>query len=183
MDVAGTMQHIEHLAGLGDHTEERIIAALPLLLAVKPYGRALGTFPCADHRAIEVERHARESKGHKPGHDPLPHESLQALHTLCVRPRQSPRQSGDIRQTTQAECAHDQRVIRIVAHIAQPPVSQRKVQHQTQYQGRMSKDRADGEMAEAAAQPLLEPQTSEQRLEEDEARERGQLAIFKTQCG
>jgi hypothetical protein len=26
MDVAGTMQHIEHLAGLGDRAEERIIA-------------------------------------------------------------------------------------------------------------------------------------------------------------
>jgi hypothetical protein len=38
-------------------------------------------------------------------------------------------------------------------------------------------------MAEAATQPLLEPQTSEQRLEEDEARERGQLAVFKAQCG
>ncbi|MDQ3776925.1 MAG: hypothetical protein M3461_22545 [Pseudomonadota bacterium] len=30
-----------------------------------------GPFACADHRAIEVERHAREPKGHKPGHDPL----------------------------------------------------------------------------------------------------------------
>jgi len=38
-------------------------------------------------------------------------------------------------------------------------------------------------MAEAAAQPLLESQTSEERLDEDEARERGQLAVFKTQCG
>ena len=47
----------------------------------------------------------------------------------------------------------------------------------------MSEDPADGEMAEAAAQPFLEPQTSDQRLEEDEARERGQLAIFKTQYG
>ena len=103
MDVAGTMQHIEHLTRLGDRAEERIIAALPLLLAVKPYCRALGRFACADHRAIEVERHAREPKGHKPAHDPLPHESLQALHTLCVCPRQSPRQRGDIGQTAQAE--------------------------------------------------------------------------------
>jgi hypothetical protein len=38
-------------------------------------------------------------------------------------------------------------------------------------------------MAEAAAQPLLEPQMSEQRWEEDEARERGQLAVFKAQGG
>jgi hypothetical protein len=38
-------------------------------------------------------------------------------------------------------------------------------------------------MAEAAAQPLLETQMSEQRLEEDEARERGQLAVFKAQGG
>jgi hypothetical protein len=28
MHVAGTMQHIEHLSGLGDRAEERIIAAL-----------------------------------------------------------------------------------------------------------------------------------------------------------
>jgi hypothetical protein len=177
------MQHIEHLAGLGDRAEERIIATLPLLLAVEPHRRALGRFPCADHRAIEVERHARESKGHKPGHDPLSHECLQALCALCVRLRQSPRQRGDIRQTTQAERPHDQGVIRVVAYIAQSPVSQHEVQYQTQHQGRMSEDRADGEMAEAAAQPFFEPQTSEQRLEEDEARERGQLAVFKTQCG
>jgi hypothetical protein len=83
----------------------------------------------------------------------------------------------------QAERPHDQGVIRIVAHIAQPPVSQQEVQHQTQHQRRVSEDRSDGEMAEAAAQPFFESQTSEQRLEEDEARERGQLAVFKTQCG
>ena len=47
----------------------------------------------------------------------------------------------------------------------------------------MSEDRANGEMAEAAAQPFFEPQTSEQRLEEDETRERRQLAVFKAQCG
>ena len=47
----------------------------------------------------------------------------------------------------------------------------------------MSEDRADGEMAEAAAQPFFEPQTSEQRLEEDEAGERRHLAVFKPQCG
>ena len=182
MDVAGTMQHIEHLAGLGDRAEERIIAALPLLLAVEPYGRALGRFPCADHRAIEVERHAREPKGHQPCHNPLPHESQQALCAFRVRPRQSPRQRGDIRQTAQAERPQDQGVIRIVAHIAQSPVSQHEVQHQTQHQRCVSEDRAEGEMAEAAAQLLLEPQTSEQRLKEDEARERGQLAVFKTQC-
>jgi hypothetical protein len=57
------------------------------------------------------------------------------------------------------------------------------MQHQTQHQRRVSEDRADGEMAKAAAQPFFESQTSEQRLEEDEARERGQLAVFKTQCG
>jgi hypothetical protein len=57
----------------------------------------------------------------------------------------------------------------IVAYIAQPPVSQHEVQHQTQYQGRMSDDRADGEIAEAAAQPFFETQMNEQRLEEDEA--------------
>ena len=131
MDVAGTMQHIEHLAGLGDRAEERIITALPLFLAVEPDGRALGPFPCADHRAIEVERHAREPKGHKPGHDPLPHESLQVLYTLSVRPRQSPRERRDIGQTAQAERPHDQGVIRIVAHIAQSPVSQHEMQHQT----------------------------------------------------
>jgi hypothetical protein len=45
----------------------------------------------------------------------------------------------------------------------------------------MSEDRADGEMAEAAAQPFFEPQTSEQRLEEDEAGERRHLAVFKPQ--
>jgi hypothetical protein len=46
--------------------EERIIAALPLLLAVKTL------LPCAVPSA-------HFPKGHKPCHDPLPHESLQAL--------------------------------------------------------------------------------------------------------
>jgi hypothetical protein len=32
----------------------------------------------------------------------------------------------------------------------------------------VSEDRSDGEMAEAAAQPFFESQTSEQRLEEDD---------------
>ena len=93
MDIAGTMQHIEHLTGLGDRAEERIIAALPLLLAVKSYCRALGAFACADHRAIEVERHARKPKGHKPANDPLPHESLQALLTLSASALANPRDS------------------------------------------------------------------------------------------
>lgn len=37
----------------------------------------------------------------------------------------------------------------------------------------MSEDRADGEMAQAAVRPFLEPQMSDQRLDDDEARERG----------
>ena len=64
MDVAGTMQHIEHLAGLGDRAEERVVAALPLLLAVKPYWVASLLMPgCASRLRIERDWKARAKDG------------------------------------------------------------------------------------------------------------------------
>ncbi len=130
---------------------------------VQKRGRAVGPFPCADHRAIEVERHAREPKGHKPGHDSLPHESLQALWTRPPSPIPERawryRADGAARSSARPRDHPNSSANRATAG------SQRRVKHQTQHQRGVSEDRADGEMAEAAAQPFLEPQMSEQRLD------------------
>ncbi len=64
--------------------------------------------------------------------------------------------------------------------IPQLPVPEQKVHDQAQHQGGIAKNGTDLEMAKTAAQSLLQPQTQEELLDEDEPRERGQLAVLKT---
>ena len=180
MDVTGSVQHIEHLPGLSHRAEEGIVATLSLLLAVKPHRRALGETPRTDHRAIEVQRHPWECQGRQSCEDPVPKRPLQAPDTLLVRPRQRTAHGGDIRQPAQPKRSLDQRVIGIIADIAQLSVSKQQVHDQTQYQGGIAEDGADREMAKTAPQPLLQSQTDEELLDENEPRIRGQLAVLKS---
>ena len=62
MHIARAVQYIEHLPGLSDSTEQRIIAALPLLLFVEADRSALGGAAGANHGTIKVQREASQSK-------------------------------------------------------------------------------------------------------------------------
>src|SRR5262249_11862005 len=63
MNVAGAMMDIKHLPGLSDRTEQGIVAALPLLLAIEAHCRAFSVAAGPDHRAIEVQSDAAKVEG------------------------------------------------------------------------------------------------------------------------
>ncbi|MGH8657115.1 MAG: hypothetical protein ACREV4_01120, partial [Gammaproteobacteria bacterium] len=102
---------------------------------------------------------------------------------LLVSPGQRTTQGSDIGQPAQTQGAFDQGVIGIVAEIAQLPIAEQEVQHQAQNQDGIAEDGTDCEMTKTAAQSLLQSQTREQLLNEDEPREGGELAVFKPKCG
>ena len=65
--IAGAEEEVENLAGLGDGTEQGIVAALPFLLAVEANRGAFRPTVGAEHGAVEVES------------DPAQRESCEAL--------------------------------------------------------------------------------------------------------
>lgn len=62
VNVAGAEEEIEDLAGLGDGTEERVVASLASVLGIESDGRAFGATVGAQHRAVEVEGDAAQSE-------------------------------------------------------------------------------------------------------------------------
>jgi len=108
------MQHIDHLGGLGDRAEQRIVAELALLLAVEAHRRAIGGAIRADHRAIEVQREDlwRQGEQHQ-----LAQQLLQGGYTLGIRAGQGAANGGHIGQALEVYHALDERVVRTVAQL------------------------------------------------------------------
>ena len=71
VDVAGAVQEVEHLGGLGQGAEERVVAAGALALLVVADGGALGVAAGGLHRAVEVQGDPGQSQGAQAGQDHL----------------------------------------------------------------------------------------------------------------
>ncbi len=76
MHITGAVEHCEYLASLGDSTEEGIIAALSLFLAVEADGGTFGKAARADDRAVEVQRDGAQVERHQSLQYHLPQQAL-----------------------------------------------------------------------------------------------------------
>src|SRR3989304_8798861 len=62
VDVAGSVQEVEHLGGLGDGTEEGVVAAGALTFLLVTDGAALGVPAGGWHGAVEVQGDTGQSQ-------------------------------------------------------------------------------------------------------------------------
>ncbi len=65
------MSHVPHLSGAGQSREQRVLAGLPLLLAVGAHRSAFGKAAGSAHSAIEVEGHPVQPEALQPVRDQL----------------------------------------------------------------------------------------------------------------
>ena len=102
MHVAGAVVSVEDLTGLGDGGEQWIVAALTFLLLVESDGGAFGMALGTEHRAVEVERDAREALVGEALEHEAAVERAQALDTGGIGGAQSSADGGDGGQVSQA---------------------------------------------------------------------------------
>lgn len=160
---------IEHLAGLGNAAEQRVVAALAFLLAIEAYCAALGKAPGGNDRAVEVQGDPCQAQGPQSRAHQLAIDLAQLLDTARVHPGQGAAHRGDIRQARDPQQALHQWIVLVITHVLQATVAEQQVDDQQHRHHAMAEDRADGEMAEAARELLLQSQLGEQRLEYDQS--------------
>ena len=103
--VAGAVESVEDLAGLGDGCEQGVVAALAFLLFVESDGGALGVALGAEYRAVEVEGDAHEALlGEALEHEATV-ECAQPLDAGGIGGAQSPADGGDGGEVSQAHGA------------------------------------------------------------------------------
>ncbi len=183
MDVSRAMKEVEDLAELGDSAEQRVIAALALLLLVVTNGSAFSFPASADHRPIEVEGDPAQAEDFQSTDHQIPHGFTKPEHAQFVSCRQCPADGGHIGQLRQAEHAEYQGIVPIVTNLPQTPVAQQQVNDEQEIQPGVVKDIADLDVPVAPAKPLLQAEVIDQGLEEDQAGEGGQPLAFEPESG
>jgi hypothetical protein len=113
----------------------------------------------------------------------LPAEPAQLLRAGLIGTRQGTAQGRGIRQPGKPQDPAHQRVILVVADITQFPVAQQQMHDEQQHHHPMAEDRRDAQMLKTVAESPLQPQAGKQRLKNNQPGKRGELLVFKTQCG
>lgn len=183
VDIAGSVKEVQDLACLGDGGKERIVATPPLLLRIEPDGGALGVACRAQSRAIEIQSNATRSQPCQALKDQFSEESPQTLNDLLVQVLQHATKRGDIRQPLQPQQSLYDRIIVIEAEISKMPETEQQVDDQAEHQAGVTVGGFDLQMPEALSQPGSQIESGKQRLEEDQARERGQFLVLESQSG
>ena len=174
VDIPRAMVNIEDLVGLGDGAKEGIVAAGAFFLLVESHCRAFGMAPCTQHRPVEVQRHRRKSLNRQALHDQMPRLDLHFADALCICTGERAAERGHVRQSLQTENPFDHRVIAIVVHVSQAPVSDDEMHDQQHHDHVMAVNRIDLQVAETTPQPFLDANEGEEVLKKGPGG-RGQL--------
>lgn len=183
VDVAGAVEEVEDLAGLGDGTEEGVIAASTLFLFVEADGGTLGVPPGGTDRAVEVEGESGGEPGHETIEDEVFEETPKAVDTGPIRLGEGTAEGGDIGKAVEAEEAKDHGVAVVEAGVAEFTVAEEEVDDELEGDAGEAVDGARGEVVEAFAEAMLEVEVVKELLKDDEACEGGEGLIFEAEMG
>ena len=132
VDITGAVVNIENLVCLRNGTKQRVVAARTFLFPIETHRRAFGMASCAQHRSVEVKRHARKLLGQQAFNDQVSRFISDFLDDYLIRATECAADGGHIRQTLQTQHTLDHLVIAIVVHIAQLAVPNDQM-HDQQY--------------------------------------------------
>ncbi len=132
-------------------------------------------------RAIEIECNAGQPQPCQTLKHQLSEESPQTLDDLLVQVLQHTTEGSDIGQFSQTQQALDDRIIVIEVEISEMAVAEQQVDNQAEHQAAVAIRGFDLQMPEALSQSRSQIEASKQRLKEDQARERGQFLVLKSQ--
>lgn len=183
VNVAGAEEEVEDLAGLGDGTEQRVVAALSFLLAVESDGGAFCPAVGAEHRAVEVESEAAQWKSR----EALQHQTAKQVpqfvdHGLCDLGQDSA-DRGDMRKTTQLEQAQDERVVIVEAGVSQVSIPEQDMNEEAEHHNGIAVGSRGSELSEALLEAVSEVKAIKKSLEQDQSGEGCELLIFEAELG
>ena len=183
VDVAGSVEEVEDLAGLGDGTEEGVVAAGAFFLFVEADGGPLGVPLGGTNGAVEVEGESGGEPGHETIEDEVFEETLEAVHAGAVRLGEGAAEGGDIGKAGESEEAKDHGVAVVEAGVAEFTVAEEEVDDELEGDAGEAVDGARGEVVEALAEAMLEVEVVEELLKDDEAGEGGKSLVLEAEMG
>ena len=183
VNVAGAEEEVEDLSGLGDGTEQRVVAALAFLLAVEADGGAFCPAVGAEHRAVEVESEAAQWKSR----EALQHQTAKQVpqfvdHRLCDLGQDSA-DRGDMRKTAQLEQAQDERVVVVEAGVSQVSIAEQEMNDEAEHYNGIAVGPGGLELSEALLEAVTEVKAIKKSLEQDQSGEGCELLIFEAELG
>src|SRR6202163_1450642 len=181
VNVTRSVVDIEDLTGLRYRAEQRIVAALALLVAIEPDGGALGIAAGGDHRAVEIHRQATQTESGQPLSNELPAQLPQSRHSLEIGRGQQTTDGGHIRQALQAQHSLHHGIIAVVPQITELAKAQQQVNDETERSHGVVVSAIGAQVAEGDAQPLLEIQSLKEELKQKQAGKGSQLLVFEQQ--
>ena len=183
MHVARSVKHVQNLRTLRHGAEQRIIAALTLLLGVISDRQSLGVSAAGNHRTIEVHRHSGETFLLQPIQHQGAVHVLELCHRLLIHPGQCSAHRRDVGQTAQSQGSSRQWIITISIKIPQSTISQHQMHDDKQCHCRKSDNQAFCLVCETPMESFPQSQVTEQGLQQYEAGERGQPIVFEPKFG
>lgn len=130
MDIARPVPDIEYLAGLGDRTEQRVIAALILPFRIETNRAAFREAAGRQYRTIEVQHAPAQPEGSQSFANQFPIQRPQPIGAGCVQAGQGAAQGRRIQQPRQTKKPLDHWIVVIIAAIAQLAISEQQMDNQ-----------------------------------------------------
>src|SRR3990172_2008850 len=153
MDIARAGKHIKDLACLSYCAEQRIVAPLSFLLFVKTHRCTFGHSSRAQNRPVEIKCHLYHTKGNKSRKNHLPAHLPNFNYAFAVNVAQGPADCRDIRHSFESQKAQYHKVITIVIHVPETPVSKHQVYNQYQSNNVIAIYRAYRQMVKTCTEP------------------------------
>ena len=183
MHVARSKEEIEDLSGLGDRTEQRVIAAGSFLLLVESHGGSFGASLGGEHGTVEVQRDPRGLECPEAIQNSLSQEAPECFDALGGGLLEGPTDGGHRGKSPEPQEALDQWIVPIVSPILQFTKAQEQMNDQLQEHRGGMEHLPRTPRLEAATQSALEINAREELLEEDQPGEGGQGLILESQFG
>jgi len=181
VDVAGAVEQVEDLGGLGDGAEERVVAAGPLAFLVVADGGALGMSAGGLDGAVEVQGQACESQEGQALEEQLPQQSADILDALGVGVAEHSTERGHIGQAVESQQTFDQGIVAIGAGVAEVAKAEQEMDDELEEEGGRAEDLAGSEVPKAGSQSAGQIQDGEESLEEDQSGEGSERLRLKLQ--
>lgn len=143
MHIARPVQDIEDLARLRDGAEQRVVAAGPFLGLAVADGAALGMALRVEDRPIEVQREPGELEAAQPVLHELAAEGADLGHAAGIGLPERATDRGDVGQPREAQQAPEERIVAVVAGIAELPIAQEQVDDEQEDDEVVAEDRRD----------------------------------------
>jgi hypothetical protein len=183
VDVAGPVQEIKDLPGLRDGTEQWVVTALPLLLAIKADRRALGVSAGAQHRAIEVEGYPAKLESLEAVEDEVASKLLKPLDGLGADRTEGSAEGSDIRESLETEQAQDHGIVTIVGSLTQSSISKQTVKDQGQELESEIIGRIGLDVPKTGSKSISDLEIVEEDLEEKQAGEGTESLVGELELG